>query len=273
MKPSVFRRQYALPQDHGAWVFILSPLLIGLFAGKSIDAASVILVAAVMCAFLIRQPVTMLIKIRSGRRNRRDLPAVIFWTSFYAVIGSLAVFALVLLGYGYILYLAIPGIPVFAWHLALVSRRAERRQAGIEIVASGVLALSAPGAYWVGIDGYDPAGWWLFLLTWIQSAASIVYAYLRLEQRELPESPNTRTRFRLGYRALLYTSFNLLSVGILSTAGFLPAYLPLAYTLQWAETIWGTTHPAIGKKPTQIGIRQLLVSSLFTFLFILTWNL
>jgi hypothetical protein len=119
-----------------------------------------------MSAFLIRQPVTMLVKIRSGRRNQRDLPASIFWTSFYIVIGSLAVSALVLLGYGYILYLAIPGIPVFAWHLALVSRRAERRRAGIEIVASGVLALSAPGAYWVGIDGYDPAGWWLFLLTW-----------------------------------------------------------------------------------------------------------
>jgi hypothetical protein len=29
----IFVRHIALPQDHGSWVFLLSPLLIGLFAG------------------------------------------------------------------------------------------------------------------------------------------------------------------------------------------------------------------------------------------------
>jgi hypothetical protein len=272
-KPSIFRRQFALPQDHGAWVFILSPLLIGLFAGKSFNLGSIFLVVAVMSAFLIRQPITMLIKVYSGRRNRRDLPAAFFWTAIYALIGFLGVIALILLGYSYVLILVLPGIPVFAWHLVLVKRRDERRQAGVEIIASGVLALSAPGAYWVGVGDYDPLGWWLFILTWFQSAASIVYAYLRLEQRELLLPPDTWTRLHMGRRALLYTNFNLIIVVIFSVTGFLPTFLPLAYTLQWAETIWGVTHPAIGKKPTQIGLRQLLVSSLFTIIFIFTWNI
>jgi hypothetical protein len=49
------------------------------------------------------------------------------------------------------------------------------------------------------------------------------------------------------------------------------AGLILPYMLQWLESIYGTLKPAVGERPTRIGLRQLLVSSLFTFLFILTW--
>lgn len=37
---SLFIRQIALPQDHGSWVFLLSPLLIGLFAGGKFSLAA-----------------------------------------------------------------------------------------------------------------------------------------------------------------------------------------------------------------------------------------
>ena len=47
--------------------------------------------------------------------------------------------------------------------------------------------------------------------------------------------------------------------------------LAIPYALQWGETIWGTIKPAVGMRPTAIGLRQLIVSSLFTVLFILTW--
>lgn len=273
MNQSLFRRQFALPQDHGSWVFLLSPLLIGLFAGEDFNAGSAILIIAALSGFLIRQPLTMLVKIASGRRNRRDLPAAIFWSVIYSITGAITVILLIYFGYGFVLYLALPGIPVFAWHLYLVNRRAERRQAGVEIVASGVLALAAPAAYWIGINGYDPVGWQLFFLTWFQSAASIVYTYLRLEQRELKFSPNRSKQLQMGRRALMYTSFNLITVILLSMIGNLPSLLPIAYLIQWVESIWGVMHPAIGMKPTQIGIRQLIISSLFTITFIITWQL
>ena len=70
---SLIRRQIALPQDHGSWVFLLSPLLIGLFAGGWVSASAYLVLAA-MAAFLIRQPVTMLVKIYSHRRPRRRPP-------------------------------------------------------------------------------------------------------------------------------------------------------------------------------------------------------
>jgi hypothetical protein len=58
-------------------------------------------------------------------------------------------------------------------------------------------------------------------------------------------------------------------LGLLSA---LPRFLFLPYLLQWLETLWGILHPALKWKPTRIGIRQLIVSTLWTILFIVTWR-
>jgi hypothetical protein len=270
-KNNIFLRHVALPSDHGSWVFLLSPLLIGLFAGGRWSVASLFLIIAALAAFLIRQPVTTAVKIYSGRRNRRELPAAWFWIGIYGLIGALGLVGLVTQGFAYLFILVLPGIPVFIWHLYLVSKRAERRQLGVEIVGSGVLALAAPAGYWIGVGSLDPIGWLLLALTWLQSAASIVYAYLRLGQRDLPAVPAINERVRMGRRALIYTTFNIIFVAVLLVANLVSPLLTIPYALQWLETIWGTLHPAIGKRPTAIGFRQLFVSSLFTLLFILTW--
>jgi hypothetical protein len=273
MRNSYFRKQIFLPQDHGSWVFIFSPLLVGLFAGGQFSLASLYLIVAALTAFLLRQPVTMAVKVFSGRRPQSDLPAVRFWIVVYGIIILLALVGLILAGAGYVLFLAVPGAPVFAWHLWLVSKREERRQVNVEIIATGVLALAAPAAYWVGIGHYDPLGWWLWILTWLQNAASIVYAYLRLEQREWKQAPPRSVRWKAGLRAFLYTSFNLLLVLGLGLAAILPRLLFVPYLVQWSETLWGIFNPAVRWKPVRIGTRQLIVSILWTILFILTWRL
>ncbi|MFM8319972.1 MAG: YwiC-like family protein [Chloroflexota bacterium] len=271
-KSSLFIRHIALPQDHGSWVFLFSPLLIGLFAGGALRLATLFLVVGALAAFLVRQPVTMAVKIFSGRRARRDLPAAWFWTGVYALVGLAALVGLLALGYGYLLALAVPGLPVFAWHLALVARRQERKQALVEVVGSGVLALAAPAAYWVGRGAADPLGWLLFVLAWMQSGASIVYAYLRLEQRSWKAIPETGEKLRAGRWALAWSGLNLLAVLGLWLGGITPGWLGLPFAVQAAEALWGTLHPAAGYKPTAIGFRQLAVSSLFTLLFIIVWG-
>lgn len=273
---SYLKKQVALPQDHGSWVFILSPLLIGIFAGGIFQLSSFYLVVAAMTAFLIRQPLTVIVKAMSGRRSAADLPSARFWLLVYGILIAAALTGLILSDNGYILYLAVPGAPVFAWHLWLVSKRAERKQAGIEVIATGVLALAAPAAYWVGIGAYNPLGWWLWLLTWLQSAASIIYAYLRLSQRDISqEQAAVKSRgdwWRMGQRALLYTSFNVvLSLG-LGIFLQIPFWTFIPFLLQWLEALWGITHPAIGWKPVQIGVRQLIISILWTVLFIVFWR-
>ena len=266
------RKAIAITNEHGSWVLLFSPLLIGIFAGKSFTLASVFLIAAALSAFLIRQPIAIVVKANSGRRSKQDIPAARFWILVYGLTALIMIFGLIVSGSGYILCLAIPGLPVFLWHLYLISQRAERQQLGVELVASGVLALAAPAAYWVGIGAIDSMGWWLWGLTWLQSTASIVYAYLRLTQRGWKIDPPLGEKFSAGKRSLLYTSFNLIFVVILSIGGVITYGLILPFAIQWIETIWGSLlRPAMGHKPTQIGFRQLGVSILFTIIFILFW--
>lgn len=267
-----FKKQIAIPQDHGSWVFIVSPLLVGIFAGGKFNYAVFNLVITAMSAFMIRQPLSIAVKAMSGRRPKTDLPAARFWSLVYGFIAALALTALILEGFAYVMYLAIPAIPVFAWHLWLVSQRAERKQAGIEVIATGVLALSAPAAYWVASGAYNPLGWWLWILTWAQSAASIIYAYLRLEQRELKSQPENKELWKTGKRALMYTSFNLFATLMLGWANLIPQLIFIPFLLQWIETLWGITHPSIGWKPTRIGARLFIVSVLWTVFFILFWG-
>ncbi len=274
MEAALLRRQIAFPADHGSWVFILSPLLIGLFAAGNFTSASLMLFVAAMGAFLLRQPVTMFVKARSGRRPRTDQAAAGFWILVYGAVILANVSGLITRGFGFLVYLVPPALIVFVWHLWLVSLRKERRQSAVSILAAAALALSAPAAYWVGTGHYSPQGWWLWLLASIQSAASILYAYLRLEQRDWDSLPSRSERFRAGAQSLLFSGFNL-AFSLAFGFGFrlLPVWIFLPYLLQFLENLWGVEHPAINWKPTRVGIRQLIISTLWTLLFIVLWRL
>jgi hypothetical protein len=248
-------------------------MIIGYVAGGRWRTVSFYLLVSALAAFLVRQPLTLAVKAYSGRRSRSILPAVWFWIAVYAVIGSLHVAGLVFRGYGYLLYLALPGVPVFGWFLMMVSRREERQQRIMEIAATGALALTAPAAMWVGLGRPDPMGWLLWILTWAQSSASILHAYLRLQQRTLDRVPGAGVRIRLASGALLFTGANLTGVLGAGIAGLVPLWLAVPYAVQWCETIYGAARPAIGFKPVAIGLRQLAVSTIFTALFILAWRI
>lgn len=267
-----FRRAVALPTDHGTWVFLLTPLLIGLYVGGRWTTPSFYLVVATLCGLLMRQPLTIAITALSGRRSRTDLPAAVFWIAVYGAVGLAHVGGLALRGYGYVLLLATPGVAVFAWHLYLVSRRRERDQLAIELLGSGVLALSATGAYWIGVGRPDPGGWLLWGLAWIQSAASILYVHLRLDQRSASADLGWRELVAMARSALVLATLNLGFVFVLCTADVVPRWLFLPYLVQWLEVLRGTLQPAIALQPKAIGFRQLAVSTLFTLLFILTWH-
>jgi len=180
---------------------------------------------AAFSAFLIRQPVTIAVKVNSGRRPRRDLPAAWFWIMVYALLGLLSLAGLIALGYGFVLFLAIPAA---SFCLAPLPGQPPRRtsSSGSRDRCQWRAGIGCPAAYWVGMGAPDPLGWWLFLLTWAQSAASIVYAYLRLEQRNMLSIPTIHTRLRQGRRALIYATFNVASVTILSILEILPLYFP-----------------------------------------------
>jgi len=267
----LLKRYVAWPADHGSWVFLLSPLIIGLSIGERWSTPCIYLIVAALGGFLIRQPLTIAVKVQAGRRSRDDLPAALFWSLVYAAVAGLHVLGLVVRGFAYLLYLAIPGLLVFGWYLWLVSRREERRRVGLELLATGVLALCAPAAYWVGTGRPEAVGWLLWLLTWAQSGASIVYVHLRIQQRKPLPVATLSNRVRLGAWALTFCGTNLAVVLALSFMDVTPRWLFAPYALQFGECVRGTLRPGTGWRPARIGRRQLVVSVLFTALFIAAW--
>jgi hypothetical protein len=264
--PSIFRKHFALPSEHGSWIWWIGPLIIGAAAGGEDHSHLALLAAAALTVFLLRQPTTILVKALSSRRSRRDLLPAALWMVFYGAAAVACAWALVALGHGRIIILAVPGLLVFVWHLYLISRRAERGQRGIELVGAGVLSLAAPGAYWITGGSDNRLAWILWGMTWLQTAASIVNVYLRLEYRRLAERPPMSERWRRGARNLAYHVFNLAAATILSILGDLPWLLVLGFGWMLADALEGILRPPVGERPTRIGVRQLISSIGFVFI-------
>lgn len=260
------KRRYALPTEHGAWIWWIGPLIIGTAAAGKVNSDLLWFAVAMFAAFLFRQPTAMFVKTLSGRRPRSDRAPAMFWASFYALIALAGLTVLLIRDHTVLLVLAIPGIPVFLWHLWLVSRRAERGQRGIEIVGAGVLALAAPAAYWVVGGSDDQLAWILWGLCWLQSAASIVLVYLRLEQRKQDSAGDLRSRIASGLRTFAYHAFNLTLAVYLYITGRIPLLMLIAFGFMLVDALDGILRPEVGVKPARIGVRQLLMSSLFVLL-------
>jgi hypothetical protein len=137
---------------------------------------------------------------------------------------------------------------------------------GVEVVGAGVLALTAPGAYWVCGGASAGLPWLLWLLCWLQAAASIVLVYFRLGTRKLEAIPLLRDRLEDGRRALAYNGFNAVLAAVLALATAIPELMASAFLLMLLDAIAAVARPPIGQPPTRIGVRQLLASSLFVVL-------
>jgi hypothetical protein len=267
----IWRKHYALPAEHGAWVWWIGPLLIGAAAGGEPGPMLGLLGLTALFAFLLRQPATLAVKALSGRRVRDELRPALFWSALYAGLTAVGVVLLVRSGQGRLLLLAIPGALIFAWYLRLVSRRQERQRPGVEIIGSGALALTAPAAYWISGGTADGQAWLLWVLTWFQSAASIVHVHVRLEQRHLESLPEMAVRIRMGRRSLLYNGFNQLASLLLALAGWVPSLVPVAFGITFLDAVEGILRPAVGARPRRIGVRQLLISSAFVVVMVLAY--
>jgi hypothetical protein len=258
-----WRKQYALPVEHGAWVWLLGPFALGVAAAGRLTAGLLPLLGAALAVFVLRQPVTIAVKAVSGRRTRQQFWPALAWAVVYTFIATALLSPLLLGGQGRLLWLGVPGLLVFGWHLRLVQQRRERRRPGVEILAAGALALSAPAAYWVAGGASNWIGLLLWGIGWFQAAASIVHVYLRLEQRQRSEPPPLRTRLAEGTRSLAYHGFNLGASLMLATVLGLSWLLPMAFLLTGLDALDGVLRPATGARPAAIGMRQLLASAGF----------
>jgi hypothetical protein len=271
-RASPWRRTWALPSEHGSWLWWLGPFAVGIAAGGHPGGDAVALFTAALAGFLLHQPAAIAAKALSGRRPREDLRPALVWIGIYAAVGAAALPCLVAHGHARVLGLLVPGALLFAWHLALVARRSERRRSGVAVLGAGVLALAAPAAYWVAGGTRYPEPWVLWSLCGLQSAASIAQVYLRLEQRTWKAAPPGPARWWAGRSTLGWHLAGPAAAGAFALLRHAPWAAALPFALPLADAIDGVARPALGWRPSRVGLRQAVVMAAFTAAMILAWR-
>jgi len=161
---------------------------------------------------------------------------------------------------------------VFIWYLVLVARREERRQIGLDVLAAGALALAAPAGLWLGLDRPDPHGWLLWILLWAQSAAALVHVYGQLVERLTAKGAQTAGELWSSAGAgMLLSVANVVGTLLLAVVEEVPVTLVVPYLLQLTEAVLRLRRPAPSRRPSQIGLRQMWVSAVFSVIFLMAW--
>jgi hypothetical protein len=250
----------------------MGPFVVGVAAGGHPGSDLLALLVALLAGFLLHQPASLAVKAVVGRRPRAELAPALVWCGIYALLALAATPFLVAAGHAVVLGLLAPGAGVFAWHLALVARRAERRQFGVQLLGSGVMALAAPAAYWVAGGTRYPEPWVLWSLCWVQSAAGIANVYLALDQRSWKAVGSVRTRLAAG-RATLGLHLLGLALALAFTAsGHAPRATFAAFLLPLFDAVDTVARPRLGARPSAAGIRQLVVIVLFVAGMFVVWR-
>lgn len=169
--------------------------------------------------------------------------------------------------------MAAPALPVLAWQMWLVAQRSERGQMWVEILGAGVLALSAPAAQAIGAGEFTRTSLSLWVLCALQAAGAIVYVYLCLDYRRLKAAPPWPERWRMARASTVGNAAALAAAAGLTVIGWGPALAPVAFGLMLAEAVYGgLLKPPVGVKPVLIGVRQVMVTIVFSLALIWAYS-
>ena len=227
MTQQVRLKTIALPPEHGAWGFLLEPILLGLLVTPS--WAGLLLGLGVLGAFLARHPLKLAFNDRRrGKRFARTPLAerVALGYGLLAALGTVG--AVALAGLGSLLPFILVS-PLLAVLLVSVYHNRSRDLLP-ELAGALALAATAPGiALAAGEGGKLALALWLVLAA--RSVPSVLYVRARLRlERDQPHS-----------RALVLAA-NLVGVGGvagLAVAGTAPWLAVLALCILLARAVWG----------------------------------
>lgn len=238
--PAVRLRTIAIPPEHGAWGFLLEPLLLGLGVAPSVPG--VCLAVGVIGAFLARHPLKMAVldRMRGRRYARTRLAERVALT--YSMIAGLGLVSAITLAGIHILLPLLLGIPLAG--IMFVSYAQNRgRDLLPELAGAAALALAAPSLALAGDKRIGVAlALWAVLLA-----------------RDIPSILYVRARLRLE-RDKPYALVPVLAANILGTAEVLfLAWIHLAPALAAAAMILLLIRALYGLSPYRQRVRTPII--------------
>lgn len=248
-------KSVALPTEHGGWGFIYEPALLGLLLAASWGALA--LVIAAFGAFLLRQPLKLLLKdMRSGR----TVPRTVLARKFVLIYGSVTVIS------GGLMLLLLnswqPLVPLLiAAPLVFVQLYFDRQNQSRNVTAelAGAMATGAVAASIVLMAGWD---WIAAFALWgalgIKAITAVLYVRtrLRLERDKPANRPLTLALHGVG----------LVLIAGAVVAVWLPWTALLAMSILTARAALGLSPLRKTRPPKIIGMQELAYGLIFVLL-------
>ena len=192
-KRRLFRRQVVIPSEHGSWSWFFVPYFVGLLVAGQWNVSALVVLIGGLAGFLIRQPASVYLRIRSGKGRRSDESLAAAWMLILGAIALLSLVALLAMGLTELLWLMVPMVGIFAFYLvATRQRKAAARTLWMELAGAIGLAAMAPAAYIAATGQLDSIAWALWLLLAGQNALGVLYVRLRIadtHQRQIDRLP------------------------------------------------------------------------------------
>ena len=220
--PHVRLKAIALPPEHGAWGFLLEPILLGLLVAPSL--AGWCLALAVIGAFLIRHPLKLAVSDwQRGKRYARTALAERVLLAYGALTVIGLALAVALAGWAIMLplFLALP--LVFAMLASTIQNRG--RDLIPELAGASALAVTASGIALAG-DTSARIAFALWVILSARDLPSILYvrARLRLEK----EKPFSWTLVFLANGIAVITVFALVLLDVVPLLALLALFILFA---------------------------------------------
>lgn len=257
---------FAVPKQHGAWTVLIASFIVGSGSGARIGLESMLLLFALIAAFLGRGALGCYLCLSPGERGRKGLiPWIIFYSGIFLLSGLWLV-----LGYKLrlLVLLGIAGLWVSVSSLSLEKDRKDMTLLGQIINILG-LSLAAPAAEYCagGVYSLKTPGVWLVCVSFF--LGSLFYVRF-LVRRRLEVCGEFMERLRAGFPSLAFHLGALLGAGVLSEFRVLPLFAPLALAPGTLKAVWPIIRRRPNCLPVKIVGRWELVHTLI-FLIVTVW--
>lgn len=253
-----------VPKEHGTWAMLLVPWLVGVGVARRVGAVELLLLVAMVLAFVGQQQLATGLRLRRFRpvdhvavRRARASAGLLLALGAAAAMPALGRVGPPLLMLG--------GLAVVfgAAALALVQRRRERTLPG-QILAAVGLPVGAAAAHAVARGALTPVAWQLWALAALFFLGGVLYVRLKIDampRKARLASPTRRLAFAAPTLAMLVGIVALAAAVV--GAGSLPPRVLVAFVPVALQAIVGTLRlhrPAVLKR---VGIISAVHSAIF----------
>jgi hypothetical protein len=246
-----------LPKEHGAWVMLYVPFVLGVAVAGRVNWPVLLLLLSATAVVISRESLLVYWRARArGRDAAESGRTLLLYLALTAAFGSPLILA-------FELFWLIPLGVIGAALLLINGRQAtrmEERSTMSEIMAIGGLTMTAPAAYYAASGRWEMTALWLWLLSALYMASSVFYIKLRVYRLNPSKQAEQRQALR---SCAFYHSFLIVALPVLISAGSLSLFAFIAFAPALVRTFWGMFAPKTKVNLARAGILEIAYSLIF----------